>query len=117
MWDWSSRISDIIKQGMAGIIMPLKLTSLCLCPSCDIFIDREAREIMYLVASVRLSVWVYPGHIIHHYAGIWATCHYQSEEFVCVPNSRADAVDRLLITACDRYWDWCYETKKAPPPS
>ncbi len=23
--------------------------------------------------------------------------HYQSEEFVCVPNSRADAVDRLLI--------------------
>ncbi len=41
-------------------------------------IDREAREIMHLVASVRLSVclsvWVYPGHIIHHYAGIWATC-------------------------------------------
>ncbi len=24
--------------------------------------------------SVRLSVWVYPGHLIHHYAGIWATC-------------------------------------------
>ncbi len=24
--------------------------------------------------SVCLSVWVYPGHIIHHYNGIWATC-------------------------------------------
>ncbi len=35
-----------------------------------IVIDREAREIMHLVASVRLSVWVYPGHIIHHYNGI-----------------------------------------------
>ncbi len=23
---------------------------------------------------VCLSVWVYPGHIIHHYKGIWATC-------------------------------------------
>ncbi len=24
--------------------------------------------------SVCLSVWVYPGHIIHHFNGIWATC-------------------------------------------
>ncbi len=43
-----------------------------------LIIDREAREIMYLVASVRLSVrlsvWVYSGHIIHHYNGIWGTC-------------------------------------------
>ncbi len=23
---------------------------------------------------VCLCVWVYPGHIIHHYIGIWATC-------------------------------------------
>ena len=33
-----------------------------------VIIDREAREIMHLVASVRLSVrlsvWVYSGHII-----------------------------------------------------
>ncbi len=24
--------------------------------------------------SVCLSVWVYPGHMIHHYNGRWATC-------------------------------------------
>ena len=34
-----------------------------------LFIDQEAE-----LLSVCLSVWVYPGHIIHHYAGIWATC-------------------------------------------
>ncbi len=39
-----------------------------------VFIDPEAREIMYLVGSVRPSV------------------------FVCVSNNRADAVDQLLIT-------------------
>ncbi len=50
---------------------------------------------MYLVASVRPSVSVLG----------FAECaqqrakkgHYQSEEFVCVSNNHADAVDRLLI--------------------
>ncbi len=59
-----------------------------------IFIDREAREIMYLVASVRPSVCpsICPS----------ALSHYQSKVFVCVPNSRADAADRLLITHWSR---------------
>ncbi len=33
-----------------------------------------AEEVTFLVASVCLSVWVYSGHIIHHYNGIWGTC-------------------------------------------
>ncbi len=41
---------------------------------------------MHLVASVRPSVWVYPGHIIHHYAGAAKSnkSHYQCKVFVCV---------------------------------
>ncbi len=31
--------------------------------------------------------------------------HYQSKVFVCVPNSRADAVDRLLILIGEEPWD------------
>ncbi len=72
-----------------------------------IFIDREAREIMYLVASVRLSVRpsVRPSALSRLILGA-RLCrvrqrakksHYQSKVFVCVSNSRADAVDRLLI--------------------
>ena len=39
--------------------------------SLSLFIDREAREIMYLVASVSPSVRL-------------SVCHYQSKGFVCV---------------------------------
>ncbi len=68
----------------------------------SVIIDREAREIMYLVASVRLSVC--PSVRLRSHG--WTICrvqqrvkrsHYQSVEFVCVSNSRADAVDWLLI--------------------
>ncbi len=76
-----------------------------------LFIDREAREIMYLVASVRPSVrpFVCPSSPVWT---IWPLIlgarlcrvqqgakksHYQSKMFVCVSNNRADTVDRLLI--------------------
>ncbi len=58
-----------------------------------IFIDREAREIMYLVASVRPSVCL----SVRLFVRLSVCAHNQSEEFVCVSNNRADAVDRLLI--------------------
>ncbi len=73
-----------------------------------IFIDREAREIMYLVASVRPSVRpsVCPSVRLYVRALLfepfvcrliaWRS-HYQSKMFVCVSTNRADAVDRLLI--------------------
>ncbi len=55
---------------------------------------------MYLVASVRLSVHpsvrpsVCPSALSRQRA---KKSHYQAKVFVCVSNSRADAVDRLLI--------------------
>ncbi len=49
------------------------------------FYDREAREIMYLVASVCLCVCVCKG------------CHYQSESFVClaVIRGRLQIISRM----------------------
>ncbi len=57
---------------------------------------------MYLVASVRLSVRL---SVCPSVSALTAEpfdqkakkSHYQSKVFVCVSNSRADAVDRLLI--------------------
>ncbi len=49
--------------------------------------------------SVRPSVWVYPGQRsrLCRVRQRAKKSHYQFKVFVCVPNSRADAVDRLLI--------------------
>ncbi len=33
-----------------------------------------AEDVIFSVASVCVSVWVYSGHIRHHYNGIWGTC-------------------------------------------
>ncbi len=52
-----------------------------------IIINREAREIMYLVASVCPSVGQQRAK----------KSHYQSKVFVCVSSNHADAFDRLLI--------------------
>ena len=66
-----------------------------------VFIDRKAREIMYLVASVRpqrsrSNFWRVAvdlrGSALPSAA---KRSHYQSKVFVCVSNNRADAVDRL----------------------
>ncbi len=76
----------------------------------SLIIDREAREIMYLVASVHLSVslsmaepfdlwpWFIRGSALLSAA---KNSHYQSKVFVCVSNNRADVVDRLLILGGD----------------
>ncbi len=50
---------------------------------------------MYLVASVRPSVC--PTSRLCRVQQRAKKSNYQSMEFVCVSNSRADAVDRLLI--------------------
>ncbi len=76
----------------------------------NIFIDREAREIMYLVASVRLSVR--PSVCVRSHGWKSNKSHYQSIKGVCLcvcdylayADNRADAVDRLLI---DIVVDWC----------
>ncbi len=71
-----------------------------------IIINSEAREIMYLVASVCpffcLSVSALTaeplGALLCRVRQRAKKSHYQSKVFVCVSNSRADAVDRLLIS-------------------
>ncbi len=63
-----------------------------------IIIDREAREIMYLVASVCPSVrQSILGARLCRVQQRAKKSDYQSAEFVCVSNCRADAADRLLI--------------------
>ncbi len=47
-----------------------------------IFIDREAREIMHLVASVRLSVCLFVCALLFEPFDLWS--HYQFKVFVCV---------------------------------
>ncbi len=67
-----------------------------------IFIDREAREIMYLVASVRPSV---RPSVRRSPLSRLKKSHYQPRVFVCVSSNRADAVDRLLMSHADRRTD------------
>ncbi len=78
----------------------------------EIIIDREVREIMYLVPSVHLSVhppvrlsplsrlncltWCAAVDIKEQRA---KKSHYQSMVFVCVSNNRVDAVVQLKITS------------------
>ncbi len=65
-----------------------------------IFMDREAREIMYLVPSVRLSLRPSIRPSVCRLCRVRQRAkksHYQAKVFVCVLNSRADAVDRLLM--------------------
>ncbi len=49
----------------------------------------------YTSLSVCLSVWVYPGHIIHHYNGIWATVAIFSLNF---PKIRVYPLPPLSLT-------------------
>ncbi len=96
---------------------------------CWVFIDREAREIMYLVASVCpsvrptshgwtsprcLSVWVYPGHIIHHYAGIRLRVAHKEHTSVWVtsrlsPYVCLSVVCSLSVANCD----WLHSQKNS----
>ncbi len=68
-----------------------------------IFINREAREIIELVASVCLSVRLYVSVCSHGWTVRLLTLqrakksHNQSKDFVCVSNNCMDAVDPLLI--------------------
>ena len=62
-------------------------------------IDREAREIMYLVASVRLvcpSTHSRLNRLTYESLPVWGVCLCVCNESAYVDN-RADAVDRLLI--------------------
>ncbi len=67
----------------------------------DFIINREAREIIELVASVCPSVRPYVCLSVSarlcRVQQRARESHNQSEEFVCVSNNRADAVDLLLF--------------------
>ncbi len=60
----------------------------------NFIIDREAREMIESVASVRPSVRQCALSQLQQRA---KKSHNQFEEFVCVSNNCADAVDRLLM--------------------
>ncbi len=73
----------------------------------DIFIDHAAREIMYLVASVHLSVRLcYGHHCLSELSCLNRFTYYCSEGFVCVSVIRkaytddlTDAVNQLSISS------------------
>ncbi len=72
----------------------------CVCESvCFVIIDRVAlaKQGDNVLGSVRLSVRLSVCAWICRVQQRAKKGHYQSEEFVCVLNNRADAVDQLLI--------------------
>ncbi len=64
-------------------------------------------DLAFPSVCVCLQVWVYPGHIIHHYAGIWATCapgrrnmHHGAQGGLCFLKNSGDPDDFLFWYVC-----------------